>query len=248
MPGYVVQAVGTQQPPFTCLDLKGGQVQLGTRIDVAQDAHKDVLVRMRFRLFRTEPAFINEALDEGVVDADLFVFAVTQAVGAGVADMGEMEFALRQQQCRDRGAHARELGIDMDQFGEQRVGGLDLVSEDGAGVAVVVVVIEVDHVQHGGRGRDVTAGVAAHTVGYDGEVPADVGRVVILCPHAADVGTRGVAHDEGPLRGCGIAFGLVCGTIGGSHGYGLNSMTVLPILTGTPSSTGRARVSCWSAR
>ena len=138
-----------------------------------------------------------------------------------------------------------ELGIDVDQFGQQGVGGLDFVGQDGAGVAVVVVVVQVDHVQDGGGGGDVAAGVAAHAVGNDGEVPAHVGGVVILGADAADVGTRGVAHDERPLRGC-VAF--ACGDVRGSHGYGLNSMTVLPILTGTPSSTGRARVSCWSAR
>ena len=64
-------------------------------------------MRMRFGLFGAQPAFVDEPLDEGVVDADLFEFAVAQPVGAGVADVGEVELALGEQQGRDRGAHAR---------------------------------------------------------------------------------------------------------------------------------------------
>ena len=53
-------------------------------------------------------------------------------------------------------------------------------AEDGAGVAVVVVMVQVDHVQHGGRGGDIAAGMATHAVGHDGQVPTDIGGVVIL--------------------------------------------------------------------
>ena len=248
MAGHVVQAVGTEQPALTRFDLEGIQVQFRAGVDVAEDAHQDVLVRMGFRFFGAEPALIDEALDEGVVHADLLEFAVPQPVRAGVANMGEVQLALGQQEGGDRGPHAGQLGIDVDEFGEQRVGGLDLVGKDGAGVAVVVVAVEMEHVQHRGGRSDITAGVSAHAIGDDGEVAADVGGVVVLRAHPADVGPRGVAHDERPLGGSCFAFGPVCGKIRGSHGYGLNSMTVLPILTGTPSSTGSALVSCWSAR
>ena len=185
MAGHVVQAVRAEQPAFTGLDVQGVQIQFRAGIDVAQDAHEDVLVRMRFGLFGAEPAFIDEPLDEGVVDADLFEFAVAQAVGAGVADVGEVELSFGQQQGRDRGAHPGELGIDVDQLGQQGVGGLDLVGQDGAGIAVVVVMVQVDHVQDGGGRGDIAAGMAAHAVGNDGEVPADVGGVIILGTHAA---------------------------------------------------------------
>ena len=148
--GHVVQAVGTEQPALTRFDVKGIQVQFRARVDVAQDPHQDVLVRMRFRLLGPEPAFIDEALDEGVVHADLFEFAVPQPVRAGIANMGEVQLAFGQEEGCDGGAHARQLGIDVHEFGEQRIGGLDLVGQDGAGVAVVVVLVEMDHVQHCG--------------------------------------------------------------------------------------------------
>src|SRR5687767_6627950 len=86
--------------------------------------------------------------------------------------------------------------------------------------------------------------MAAHAVRHDREVPPHVSGVVILRPDAADVGPRGIAHDQGTRGG----WRLLHGNVRSGHGYGLNSMTVLPILTGTPRSTGRARVSCWSAR
>ncbi len=154
--------------------------------------------------------------------------------------MGEVQFAFGQEQGRDGGAHPGELGIDVDQFGQQGVGGLDFVRQHGSRVAVVIPVVQVEHVQDSRRGGHVTAGVAAHAVGHDGQVPADVGGVVILGADASDIRAGGVAHDERPHRG----GALFSGNLRDGHGYGLNSMTVLPILTGTPSSTGRARVSC----
>ena len=68
----------------------------------------------------------------------------------------------------------------MDELGEQRVGSLDFVREDGDRRRRRSLVVQVDHVQdRRGRG-DVAAGVAAHAVRYDGEVPAHVGGVVVL--------------------------------------------------------------------
>ena len=187
MAGHIVQAVRAEQPSFPGLDSQCVKIQLRAGIDVPQHAHEDVLVRMRFGLFGAEPALIDEPLDKGVVDADLFELAVAQPVGPGVADVGEVELSFGEEQGRDRGAHPGELGIDVDQFGQQGVGRLDFVGEDGAGVAVVVVMVQVDHVQDGRGGGDVAAGMATHAVGNDGEVPADVGGVVILGAYAADV-------------------------------------------------------------
>lgn len=185
--GHVVQAVRAEQPSFPGLDGQCVEIQLRAGIDVPQDAHEDVLVRMRFGLFGAEPALIDEPLDEGVVDADLFELAVAQPVGPGVADVGEVELSFGEEQGRDRGTHPGELGIDVDQLGQQGVGRLDFVGEDGAGVAVVVIMVQVDHVQDGRGGGDVAAGMATHAVGNDGEVPADVGGVVILGAYSADV-------------------------------------------------------------
>ena len=187
MAGHIVQAVRAEQPSFPGLDSQCVKIQLRAGIDVPQHAHEDVLVRMRFGLFGAEPALIDEPLDKGVVDADLFELAVAQPVGPGVTDVGEVELSFGEEQGRDRGAHPGELGIHVDQFGQQGVGCLDFVGEDGAGVAVVVVMVQVDHVQDGRGGGDIAAGMATHAVGNDGEVPADVGGVVILGADAADV-------------------------------------------------------------
>ncbi|MDQ0616227.1 hypothetical protein QFZ33_000251 [Arthrobacter globiformis] len=240
----VIQTVGAEQPALSGLHIDGGEVQFGARIDVTEDAHQDVLVRMGFRFFGPQPTLVDESLDERVVDADLFELAVAQAVGAGIADVGEMELALGQQQGSHGGAHARQLGIDVNEFREQRVGGLDLVGQHGAGVVIVVVGVQMEHVQDSGGGSNIAAGVAAHAVRHDGQVPSHVGGVVVLRADAADVRTRRIAQDKGPRRG----WHLAGGHVRSGHGYGLNSMTVLPILTGTPRSTGRALVSCWSAR
>ncbi len=128
---YVVEPVGAEQPAFARFDVQDIQVQLRAGIDVAQDAHEDVLVRMRFRFLRAEAAFVNEALHEGVVNADLLKLLVAQPVGTGIANVGKVELAALQEQRRDRGAHARELGILVDKLGEQGICGLDLVSQDG---------------------------------------------------------------------------------------------------------------------
>ena len=242
--GHVVQAVGAEQPAFAGLHLQGGEVQFRACVNIAEDAHEDVLVRVGFGFFGAQAAFVDQPLDKRVVHADLFKFSVAQAVGAGVADVCEVKLAFGQQQGRDGRAHAGKLGIDVDEFGEQGIGGLDFVGQDGAGIAVVFVRVQVDHVQNrGGRGN-IAAGVPAHAIGHDGQVLAHVCGVVILGTDAADVRPGGIAQDERPLRG----WCLLRGNVRSGHGYGLNSMTVLPILTGTPRSTGRARVSCWSAR
>ena len=79
--GHVIQAVRAQQPAFSGLDSQGVEIQLRAGIDVPQHTHQDVLVRMRFGLFRAQAALVDEPLDKGVVDADLFELAVAQAVG-----------------------------------------------------------------------------------------------------------------------------------------------------------------------
>jgi hypothetical protein len=242
--GYVVQAVGAEQPAFAGLHVQSVQVQFGAGVDVSENAHEDVLVRVGFGFLGAETALIDQALDERVVDADLFEFAVSEPVGPGITDVGEVQLAFREQQGRHGSAHAGKFGIDVDEFGQQRVCRLDFVSEDGSGVAVVLVRVQVDHVKDGGRGGDVTSGVPAHAVGHDGQMPAHVGGIIVFCADTADVGARGIAQNQRMRRD----WCLLRGDVRSGHGYGLNSMTVLPILTGTPRSTGRARVSCWSAR
>ncbi len=174
MSGHIVQPVRAQQPAFPELDVQGIQIQLGAGINIAEDTHQHVLMRVRFCFFGTEPALIDEPLDEGVVHADLFKLAVAQAVGPGVADVREVQLALREQQGRDGGAHAGQLGVDVHQLREQGVGGLDFIGQNRAGIALVVAVVQVQHVQHGGGGGDIAACVAPHSVRNHSQMTADV--------------------------------------------------------------------------
>ncbi|BAS15147.1 hypothetical protein AHiyo8_34500 [Arthrobacter sp. Hiyo8] len=90
-----------------------------------------------------------------MVHADLLEFAIAQAVGAGIADVREVQPPAFEQQGGDRGAHARELRVYVDEFGEEGIGSLDFVREDCFRAVRVGIVIEVDHVQHGGCRGDV---------------------------------------------------------------------------------------------
>ena len=179
---------------------------------------------MHLSFFGPEPAFVNEPLHKGMVDADLAEGAVLEPVGTGIADMGQGQTVAVQEQGGDRGAHAGKLRTGGHQFGEQGVGRLDLVRKDGQRLVFMDIAVQMDQIQHGGSRGDVAARVAAHSVGNHGEIAPDIGGIVILEADHSDVGACCVFEDQ-------------------SHGQGLNSMTVLPMRMGTPGSTGRARVS-----
>jgi hypothetical protein len=223
-----VEAIRGQQPLLAGLGRVRSQIQFRAGIHIAENPHQHIAVRMHLRLFGPQPALIDQPLDEGVVDADLFEGAVLQPVGARVPDVRELEPVIVEQQRRDRGAHAGQLGAGLHQLGEDGVGGLDFVGEDVGGV-LVVAAVQMDQVQDRGSGGDIAACVSAHAIRHNSEIVPGVGGIVILGTGLAYIRPRRVAQDQ-------------------RHGYGLNSMTVLPIRMGAPGSTGRARVSCVSPK
>ena len=76
-----VQAVRAEQPAFAGFDVELREVQFRARVDVAEDPHEDVLMRVGLRFLGPEPSFLDEALDERVIRGDLLEDAVLEAVG-----------------------------------------------------------------------------------------------------------------------------------------------------------------------
>ena len=135
--------------------------------------------------------------------------------------MDQAKPVAREQDCRQRGAHALELGVGLDVRGDGRVAfphrGVELAQQVATGLVVVEVSQRGDH-QLGG---DFAGGVAAHSVGQGQQPGTGVDGVFVVGADQPTVAASGVTKDQG---------------------HGRNSITVLPIRTGVPIGTRTAVV------
>ncbi|SRX79242.1 hypothetical protein MPP7335_00977 [Mycolicibacterium parafortuitum] len=193
------------------------------RLDLVagQRAHDQRPLRMAVGLLGGDPALVDQGLDERVVLGDLGEFAVAQQVAAGVADVHQPEPVAGEQDRRQRGAHALELGVLLDVRGDRGVAvahrGVELTEQVSAGLVVVEVCQRGDHQLRG----DLTCGVAAHAVGQRQQPGPRVDGVLVVGAHQPPVATGCISKNE-------------C--------HGRNSITVLPIRTGVPIGTRTAVV------
>ena len=176
---------------------------------------------MAVRLFGGDAALVDEGLHEGVVLGDLRQLPVAQQIAAGVADVDEPKSVAREQDCGQRGAHALELGLQLDVRGDGRVAFVDRVVELAQQVAAGLVVVEVGQRGDHQLGGHLAGGVPAHAVGQREQPGAGVDRVFVVGAHQAAVAAGGIAKDKG---------------------HGRSSITVLPMCTGVPIGTRTAVV------
>ncbi|CAA0124228.1 Uncharacterised protein [Mycolicibacterium vanbaalenii] len=137
----VGEAVGAQQVPVSDTGLAHDQRRL--HLVAGQGLHDQRALRVAVRLLGGDAALVDQGLYERVVLGDLGELAVTQHVAAGVADMHQAEPVAREQDGRQRGAHAVEIRVGLDVRGDRRVAFPDSVAEFAQQVAAGLVVVEV---------------------------------------------------------------------------------------------------------
>ena len=90
-------------------------------------------------LLLADLALVDQRLDPAVVVGELLELAVAQQVGPAVADVGQAELGAVEQGAGDRGAHAVERGVGLDQVGDPVVG---LVTAPASTSSIVVAVVD----------------------------------------------------------------------------------------------------------
>ncbi len=176
---------------------------------------------MAVRLLQGDAAFVDQGLYEGVVLGDLGELAVAQQIAAGVADVGQPQPRAGEQNGRQRGAHAFELGMLFDIGRDRRVallhGAFQLRQQVAAGLVVVEVRQRGDHQLR----RDFTGRVSAHAVGQRQQPGAGVDGILVVGAHQTAVAAGGVPQNQAHRR---------------------SSIAVLPIRIGVPIGTRTAVV------
>lgn len=154
-------------------------------VAAAQRAHEEGPLRVGGGFLFGDASLVDEALHPGVVLGDLRQYAVTQQVGAGVADVDEAEALAGPEEGGEGGPHAFQLGVLLDHHPELVVGALHGGAERGEDVGAGHVVVESDdRGDHLGAG-DLTGGLAAHSVGDREQAGTGVaGVLVALADHA----------------------------------------------------------------
>jgi hypothetical protein len=189
------QAVGAEQVPVAGPGLAHGEV--GLDLLAVERAQQQGPLRVAVGLLGGDPAVVDERLHERVVVGDLRELAVTDQVGARVADVAEREPPTGEEDRGEGGAHALELrGLadDLAQVLAALEDGLAHGLEQVSGRRVVVEVLERGDDDLAG---DVTGGVPTHAVGDRQQPRPGVDRVLVVATDEAAVGARRIAQDEG---------------------------------------------------
>ncbi len=176
-------------------------------------------LRVVLGLLRRQPALVDEALHERLVQRQLLHRAVAQPIGAGVADLGDADSAAVPQDRGQRRAHALELLARVDREPEALVRRGDASLQDRAQVGSGLLLVQGEQCGDDRAARDLAGGVTAHAVGDDEQARADVRGVLVVGADQAHVGAGGGAQGQGHAR------------------YFRSSSSVLPTLTGTPIGT-----------
>ena len=219
VPDRVRKAVGAQQVTVAFAGLAHGE----RRVDLmaGERPHDQRALRVAVGLLGGNPPLVDQRLDEGVVLGDLGQLAVPQQISPGVADVHQPEPVSGEQDCGQRGAHAVEVGIQLDLFGDIRIplvhGIFELVQQITAGLVLVERHQCGDH-QLGGH---LAGGMPAHAVGQRQQAGTGVDRVLVVGTNQPPVATGGVTQGQG---------------------HGRNSTAVLPMCTGVPIGTRTAVV------
>ena len=131
-----VQAVRAQYPLFAHHGVQGAKLKLGGGINITQDAHNHVLVRVSLSLLGANTPLLQQALHKGVVGGDLLKHAVTQAVGARVTNMGHLNAVAINQQSRAGGPHTRQARVQRHQLIHDDIGIHNLISQVHPGITL----------------------------------------------------------------------------------------------------------------
>jgi hypothetical protein len=216
---HVGEAVAAEEEAVTDAGGEGEVVDLDDHVD-ADGAGEDAAVGVGPGLRGGELALLDHAVDEGVVVGDLTERAVAQQVGAGVADVGEVDRLAVDEGGREGGAQAGDGAVEHRSLEDRAVRLLDQLRE-GALTALEQVLHRLDRQAR----RDLAPAMPAHAVGHDEERIHHEVRVLVALADVADVGRDG---DDRPHR--------------------LSSRIVLPIFTTSPACTSTGAATRWSFR
>ncbi len=183
--------------------------------------HDQRTLRVTVRLFGGDPALVDQGLHEGVVLGDLGQFPVAQQVAAGVADVHQAEPVAGEQDGRQRGAHALQLGLGLDLRGDRGIALMDRGVELGQQIPAGLVLVEVCQTGDDELRGDLTGGVATHAVGQREQPGTGVYGVLVVGADQTSIAARRVAQYQR---------------------HGRSSIAVLPIRTGVARGTRTAVV------
>ena len=198
-------------------DLAGLQgVHHGVDLDAlfhAEGADDDVLVGEVLDLFLGQLLHLDVVVEEGVVFGELLQLAVTDAINAGIADVGDEHVFVDDEHRDEGGAHAPELRVALGVLEDAQVGQLDAGDEAVFFVAPSLVHLvwpggfgvgagcaeEIPQGLDGQIGGDFARGVPAHSVGDDVEVILidDGESVLVMSTLHADICLTGDDYTSG---------------------------------------------------
>ena len=182
------EAVAAEQVHVAGARAVGAHVDLHAALR-AQRARDDRALGVLHGLLGGQPALADELVDERVVVGEPLQAAVTQPVGATVADVRDHDLLLADIHGRQRRAHTRLLGVRLRQLMDARVGRLR--ERDQRGVGVCGVAQPFAEGLDGDLRGDLAGLGAAHPVGHDEQRRTGQQRVLVGAALAAGVG-RGV--------------------------------------------------------
>ena len=168
---------------------------------------------MRVCLVCGETALVDHRLHEGVVAGDLGQLAVTQEVGARVADVEKTDAATVEEKRGERAAHALAARVLLHGGGDRVVAGVHRLGQCAGQVRAGLVLVErgqcADHQLRG----DLARGVPAHAVRERKKARAGESRILVVVSNQAEVGPGEEIQRETHER---------------------NSIVVVPMRTGVP--------------
>jgi hypothetical protein len=136
----------------------------------------------------TTERLVDQHLHVRVVLGQLVQPALTQQVGAGVADVRHGGPGAREQHGGQGGAHALQRAVGLDLLGDAAVGDLERLVQRVHLVVVVDRHVESGHRLDGEPAREVARGHSTHAVGDDEEAVTGVVTVLVVAPDMSLIG------------------------------------------------------------
>ncbi len=187
-------AVAAEQDAVPGREVDVEQVRVGL-VHAVHRPEDQVAVRVGAGLLLGDPALVDEALDEGVVLGESGQRALAQQVAPAVADVADGDLGAVEECGGDRRTGAVELGVLVDELREPVVGAVDRARHR-FGHVLRRRRVEAAQDLHRRAARDVAPRGPAHPVGDHQQVGTGEAGVLVVLPHAADVGQGGVAEAQ----------------------------------------------------
>ena len=179
--------------------LAHGDIWARIDIEIAQNPHHDIALRMIARLGLADAAGIDQMLHIAVVGRHADQTAIMQQIRAGIADMRHNPISRNQRDGSDGGAHARETAFTL-RLADDRVMRGHHRSFQHAGnnldIALHIVLLDVSQRTDGDGGGGVASRMASHAVADGDQMLACERGILVVGTYGTHVGNDGGIHEQ----------------------------------------------------